>query len=375
MPESPLVMHARVVSGTGGGPEKTILNSPRFLNPLGYRSVCVYLRDPADSEFAAIEDRAAASAAPLIAVDDFGFSDWRILGRLREIVQEHQPAIWHGHDYKSNLLGLMLRRDHPMRLVTTVHGWVQKTWKTPLYYYIDRQCLPRYDEVICVSQDLYDDCIRLKVPNENLSLIDNAIALDDYELDMTRDDAKRELGVPPDQQLVVAVGRLSQEKGFDILVRAVANLIDGGVDVGLVIAGGGAEQGPLERLIASTGHGDRIRLLGFVQDPRTLYRAADLYVLSSRREGLPNVVLEAMAMGVPVVATEIAGMPKLIQHDVNGRLVAPDDLPALQGAIAELLGDAELRDRLSEAGRTTVEDRFSFSQRMQKVVGVYAATT
>lgn len=366
-------MHARVVSGTGGGPEKTILNSPRFLEPLGYRSVCVYLRDPADPGFAAIENRAVASHAPLIAVDDFGFSDWRIVGRLREIVAEHQPAIWHGHDYKSNLLGLILRQHHPMRLVTTVHGWVQKTWKTPLYYSIDRQCLSRYDDVICVSQDLYDDCLRLKVPAQNLSLIDNAIALDDYELKLTRDDAKREVGASPEQQLVVAVGRLSREKGFDVLIQAIANLIDGGVNVGLAIAGDGKDRESLERLIANTGHSDRIRLLGFVSDPRILYRAADLYALSSRREGLPNVVLEAMTMGVPVVATQIAGMPKLVQHDVNGRLVPPDDLPALQASIGELLGDGDARHRISTSARFTVEERFSFRARMRKVADTYAA--
>ncbi len=367
-------MHARVVSGTGGGPEKTILNSPRFLEPLGYRSVCVYLRGPADSGFAAIENRAAASHAPLIAVDDFGVFDWRIVIRLREIVAEHKPSIWHGHDYKSNLLGLLLQRHHPMRLVTTVHGWVQKTWKTPLYYYIDRQCLPRYDDVICVSQDLYDDCLRLRVPAKNLSLIDNAIALDDYKLNLTREEAKRELGVPSEQQLVVAVGRLSHEKGFDILIQAMANLIEAGANVGLAIAGGGTQREALERLIASTGHADRIRLLGFVGDPRTLYRAADLYTLSSRREGLPNVVLEAMAMGVPVVATEIAGMRKLIQHNVNGSLIPPHDLNALQAAIDELLSDGDARQRLSAAGRSTVEERFSFKQRMRKVAAIYAAS-
>ncbi|EMI56166.1 Glycosyl transferase, group 1 domain protein [Rhodopirellula sallentina SM41] len=97
--------------------------------------------------------------------------------------------------------------------------------------------------------------------------------------------------------LVVGVGRLSKEKGFDLLVKAVANLIDAGVDVGLAIAGDSAERESLQKLIDSTGHQNQIRLLGFVADPRVIYRAADVYALSSRREGLPNVVLEAMAMG------------------------------------------------------------------------------
>ena len=328
--DEPLVMHVRVVSGTGGGPDKTILNSPRFLSPMGYRCVCVYLRDPRDDGFSVIAERAAVRNAPLEAVDDFGIKDFGIVSRLRELVDRYQPTIWHGHDYKSNLLGLMLARRHPMQMVTTVHGWVQKTWKTPLYYFIDRQCLPRYGKVICVSQDLFDDCLRVGVPAKNLSLIDNAIALDDYELDIDSAEAKRQLGFPSDTTLVVGVGRLSNEKGFDLLIQAVANLIDSGADVALSIAGDGAERESLQQRIDSSGHADRIRLLGFVADPRVVYQAADLYALSSRREGLPNVVLEAMAMSVPVLATKVAGMPTLIQDGVNGRLIALDSLAELQ---------------------------------------------
>ncbi|WP_144058897.1 glycosyltransferase [Rhodopirellula sp. SWK7] len=368
---APIVMHVRVVSGTGGGPDKTILNSPRFLNPLGYRCVCVYLRDPGDDGFSVIAERAAEKKASLEAVDDFGIKDVGIVSRLRELVDCYQPTIWHGHDYKSNLLGLMLRRRHPMQLVTTVHGWVQKTWKTPLYYFVDRQCLPRYDRVICVSQDLYDDCLRSGVAATNLSLIDNAIALDDYAASNDPAEAKQRLSFSTNTTLVVGVGRLSNEKGFDLLIRSIANLIDSGADVSLAIAGDGAEHDSLQQLIRSTGHQDRIRLLGFVADPRTVYRAADLYALSSRREGLPNVVLEAMAMGVPVLATRVAGMPTLISDDVNGRLVEPDDMDELQQALAALIADPSARQRYGEAGRQTVEERFSFEGRMKKMVDVY----
>jgi glycosyltransferase involved in cell wall biosynthesis len=364
-------MHVRVISGTGGGPDKTILNSPRFLRELGYRCVCVYLRDPGDGGFSVIEKRAHDLHAPLEAVDDFGITDWGVVRRLGRLVEQYRPRIWHGHDYKSNLLGLMLRRQYPMQMVTTVHGWVLKTWKTPLYYFIDKQCLPRYDKVVCVSQDLYDDCQRLGVAEGDLLVIDNAIALDDYELELSREQAKAKLGVNPSSQLVVGVGRLSDEKGFDLLIQAVANLIDAGLDVSLAIAGDGAEQERLETLIRHTAQEGRIHLLGFVSDPRVVYRAADVYALSSRREGLPNAVLEAMAMEVPVLATRVAGMPSLIEQDVNGRMIAPDDLDALQASLEDLLDDGNAQKRLGRAGRLTIEERFSFANRMRKMVDVY----
>ncbi|QDV82870.1 glycosyltransferase [Planctomycetes bacterium TBK1r] len=409
----PLVLHTRVISGQGGGPEKTILNSPRFLGPLGYRGVCVYLRDPGDAGFAVVRARAEQKRAPLIEVDDLGIRDWRVVGRMRQAVEQvvgewaadcrrqasppladarpsqgeggfkacasqgegdfaTRPFLWHGHDYKSNLLGLLLKKHFPqMRLVTTVHGWVQKTWKTPLYYAIDKWCLKRYEHVICVSRDLFEDCQRLGVPDNRLSLIDNAIALDDYDFDLEQSAAKQKLGFAAETKLVVGVGRLSAEKGFDLLIDAVARLIDGGHDVGLAIAGDGAAKDALQTQINATGFADRIRLLGFVADPRLVYRAGDVYTLSSHREGLPNVVLEAMAMRLPVLSTKVAGMPDLVVDQENGLLVDTGDGDAIRMSLERLLGDPALRDRLAAAGRQTVEERFSFASRMEKVAAVY----
>lgn len=373
----PLVMHVRVVSGHGGGPDKTILNSPRYLERLGYRSVCVYLRDPADSGFPVLADRAAEKRAPLVAVDDFGIRDWKLLARVSKLVDRDPPAIWHGHDYKSNLVGLLVNRQRikrghpPMRLVTTVHGWVHKTWKTPLYYFIDRQCLPRYEQVICVSRDLHDDCLRIGVPPERLSLIDNAIALDDYEFGISQAEARAQLCFHPQRPLIAAVGRLSAEKAFDRLIDAVVALNRSGTEVGLAIAGSGVEQDRLQERAVSSGLIDRIHLLGYFADPRLLYQAADLFVLSSLREGLPNVVLEAMAMRKPVIATRIAGLPNIIQDGVNGRLIEPNNTEAIQNAIAELLAAPDQRTRLAEAGRQTIEDRYSFDKRMEKIKAVY----
>ena len=240
---APLVLHARVVAGKGGGPDKTILNSPRYLEPLGYRCTCVYLRHPDDSGFSILRERASSKRAPLAEVDDFGFTDFGIIKRLRRLVSEHQPqspVIWHGHDYKTNLLGWMLRRHFPeLILVTTAHGWVHKTWKTPLYYAVDRWSMKRYQHVICVSRDLHEAASKLGLSADRLSLIDNAIALDDYELELDQASAKQQLGVSVDSKLVVAVGRLSDEKGFDILINAIGQLLRAGQNVELAIAGEG----------------------------------------------------------------------------------------------------------------------------------------
>src|SRR5947209_7570492 len=127
----PVVLDVRVVSGTGGGPDKTILNSPRFLQPLGYRMLCAYLHPPGDPGFDVLRQRATQLQAPLFEIIDGGPFDLRAVAGLLSLCRRERVAIYHGHDYKSNLLGLLLARFHPMRLLTTVHGWVVHTARTP----------------------------------------------------------------------------------------------------------------------------------------------------------------------------------------------------------------------------------------------------
>ena len=112
-------------------------------------------------------------------------------------------------------------------------------------------------------------------------------------------------------------------------------------------------------------------LAGFLDDPRELYRAIDVFVLSSLREGLPNVVLEAMASQRAVVTTRVNGIPRLVSNDDNGIVVETDSVDELHKGLVRCLSDESFRLRLAAAGRKTVEDQFSFTTRMQKVVDVY----
>ncbi|MEX2317851.1 MAG: glycosyltransferase family 4 protein [Pirellulales bacterium] len=367
----PMVLHTRVITGQGGGPDKTILNSPRFLATLGYRSVCAFLRPPHDKGFQAIRQRAEQWHAPIEEIEDRNAIDLRALKRLLGVCRRLDVDIWHAHDYKTNLFGLLLRRLHPMRLVTTCHGWVEHTSRTKLYYRVDRWSLPRYERVICVSEDLVNQCRKQRVADDKLVLIENAIDTDEYCRSIDVVAAKQKLNFPAGRFLLGAAGRLSPEKAFDDLIRAVGELVRRGVDLGLFIAGDGPQRDALQRLIDELKLQDRVRLLGFQGDLRPFYQSLDLFVLSSLREGLPNVMLEAMALEVPVVATRIAGIPRVISDGENGLLVDPSDLAGLTHAIGQALGSASLRERLSVAGRRTVDERYSFAARMKKIAAIY----
>ncbi len=367
----PVVLDARVVTGGGGGPDKTILNSPRFLRERGYEMVCAYLHPPHDPGFAGIVAKAQKAGAPLVAVPDRGPWDWRVVTALLKVCRERDVAVWHGHDYKTNLLGLVLHKLYPMRLVTTLHGWVERTARTPAYFRVDRLCLPWYEEVYAVSPDLVAAGRAAGVAKSRCVLLENGIDLDEYRPAAPTGGAKAALGVPPDALVVGGVGRLSPEKAFDALIRSVPALVGRGLDVHAVIVGEGGDRPRLEALARDLGVAGRVHLTGWRADVRAAFAGFDVFALPSLREGLPNVLLEAMALGVPAVATRIAGIPRVVTDGVDGLLIHPGQQAELDAALGTLLSDADMRNRLATAARATVEARYSFAARMDRLAGHY----
>ena len=139
----------------------------------------------------------------------------------------------------------------------------------------------------------------------------------------------------------------------------------------LLIVGEGSERANLERLASELHLGDRVRLAGWQADVRGHFEAMDVFALSSLREGLPNVLLEAMALEVPVVSTRVNGVPRLVQDGRNGFLVNAGDLDGLTTALSGLLRNDGLRELFRAAGRRTVETRYSFATRMQRLERLY----
>lgn len=364
------VLHARIVSGTGGGPDKTILNSPRHLAGTRYRALAAFLHAPGDPGIAELERRALAADCPFLPIPDAHPLDLRTLERMARLCREENVRIWHGHDYKSNLFGALLERLCDLKLATTVHGWVKLTHKTPLYFAVDRFALRRYHDVMAVSQDLFDACLAIGVAPERLTLIENAIDTQQFRRRAAaRDTARR---AQSRERLVIgAVGRLSEEKGFHLLIEAAERAIEHGVDLELWIAGEGDQHGRLAAQIASSPHAARMRLLGFERDPIALYEALDLFVLSSLREGLPNVVLEAMAMEVPVLATRCGGMDAFAHDGQDAALVPVNSVDALADGIVRLARDPRLRAQLARTARSRVERDCSFAVRMAREVERY----
>jgi glycosyltransferase involved in cell wall biosynthesis len=173
--------------------------------------------------------------------------------------------------------------------------------------------------------------------------------------------------VTGEPQTVLTVARLHEQKGLEVVVHAAREL----PGVRFLIAGEGPERPSLERLTRSLGVEERVVLLGHRDDITALLGDADLFVLPSRYEGFPLALLEAMASGVAVVASDIPGITELVTDDSRGLLVAPGDVSGFTRAIGELLGHDARRAALGRAARQLVEERYDADELARRVVAQY----
>ena len=367
---APLVLHVRVVAGSGGGPDKTVLRSARYAASAGLNMGAAYIHPRRAAGIAAVREQAAAHDCPLWTIPERGPLDPRTVGRLLRLCRQQRVRIWHGHDYKSNALGLLLRRFHPMKLVTTVHGWTDETIRTRLYARIDRWCLPRYDQVIAVSRRLHADCLAAGVSPERLSYLPNGIDPSEYQRRHSRNRVRRRLDLDPDQFALGVVGRLSLEKGVDRAVRLLPRLQPSCPNVQLHLIGDGPERSALRALATQLNVRDRVTFWGWQRQMAPFYEMLDLLVLPSHTEGLPNAVLEALAMHTPVAATDVGDVRHLLDDGRCGILLADDDT-AWPRQLAPLITSSAQRAQLTERGRQRIEQHFSFAQRMDTVMQVY----
>jgi glycosyltransferase involved in cell wall biosynthesis len=266
------------------------------------------------------------------------------------------------HGYKANVLGRIAARRRGIPNVAVSRGWTGENRKVQAYEWLDRRHLRFMDRVVCVSEGQAEKVRRwCGVPDSRIMVVRNSARLSAFE---HRDpDARRKLlGMFPSDTpvslIVLGAGRLSPEKGFQVLVEAAARVAN--LAVGFVLFGEGTLRPDLEQRVAELGLGGRFVMPGFRSDLDSLVAAADVVTLPSFTEGLPNVALEASAAGVPVAATAVGGTPEVIADGETGYLVPPGDPAALAGKLTVLLNDAALRARFGEAGRTRMQERFTF---------------
>jgi glycosyltransferase involved in cell wall biosynthesis len=367
---APVVLHARVVAGHGGGPDKTIFRSARHIDRSRYTIAAAYLHPRGDRGMATLREQAEAQHCPLWQIEECGPLDLRAVRRMLALVRELKVTIWHAHDYKSDVLGLLLRRFWPMKLVTTVHGFTRETARTRLYARIDNRVLPRYDRIVAVSPALYDHCLRIGVPEANLHYVPNAIDAREFQRGRSIADARRLLDIDTDAVVMGCVGRLSKEKGVGRAIRTLARLRKATPMLQLHLFGDGPDRPRLQAMVRELKLGDRVRFHGWQRDTRPCFEALDMLLLPSRTEGMPNTVLEAMAMGVPVAATDVGGVRELL-HDGRCGVILNQHETDWVGPILGMLRDASGRAELASHARSRIESLYTYEHRFQRIAAIY----
>lgn len=179
------------------------------------------------------------------------------------------------------------------------------------------------------------------------------------------------LPIPPDTPLIVSVGNLRKVKDQQTLIQAAHRLQQQGHNFHLLLVGDGQQRAALEQLTRDLNLADHITFMGRRADVSAILADADIKVLSSRSEGLPAAIMEAMAAGLPVVATAVGGVPELVQDGLTGRLVPPDDAPALADALATLLTNSSLRQQYGRAGQQHILTHFALPDKVAELEQLY----
>lgn len=275
------------------------------------------------------------------------------------------------HDYKSNLVGLWAARRAKIGVVAVFHGHTAEDRKVRLYEALDRRTLRRVDRCVCVSRETADRVLRAGVAPQRIKVIRNAVACSDAPLDPRASRAQLAVLWPSAPKFLVgAAGRLSREKGFDLLIDAARTVV-AKRDVGIAIFGEGPLRGQLGRQIAAAGLQDRVVLAGQRGDLRSLLPGLDALVVPSRTEGLPTIVLEGMAAGVPIVAAAVGGVPEALDGDC-GRLVPPERAERIAESLLELLDCRELAEGCRQRARVAVARHFSADRQAREHHELYA---
>lgn len=381
----PRIMDFRGTYKGGGGPDKTVLNSAARHDPGKVHVLVTYLRQPEDSEFQ-IPEMARRLGINYVDVRDGGLLDRACLRTLKELLLEHGLTVIHAHDEKTLLYAWLLTfmipgvkimytcHSHPLygrEAFNSLGGYL----KFKLRQKVQILLMQRYQKpIITVSHDTKNRLISNGLDGKDVAVLHNGIDLSVWQPGRARPLLRQELHIPDDGFLVGTVARITYDKDLPTFYRVAQEVAAKVPRVTFVIVGdgNGDELAKAREEVAGRELDALIRFTGHRSDLIDIYSSFDVFLMTSLTEGLPNTLLEAMAMRIPAVATEVGGIPELLEAGTCGFLAPVGDAEALAGHVIALLNDSQLRERCGAASRKRVEEHFSFDRRVQLMEDYYS---
>jgi glycosyltransferase involved in cell wall biosynthesis len=277
--------------------------------------------------------------------------------KLRQYIVDNRIDILHTHFYKADLIGLLAARGTNCFVMTTPHGWaVRPSPSLWVYERLTKLCFPLMDAVVPLSTGLMQSLRWTPGLSGKVYLIENAVDLSEAKQDCALDAGLATLRASG-KFILGYVGRLDAGKDLETLLRAMAG--DHHPDWHAVLVGAGEHGDPLRALVAELAIADRVTFTGYREDRMAFLKGFDVFVLPSRSEGIPRCLMEAMAAGIPIVASDIPGCRNLVDGSSTGLLFPVGDERALRERVVELAESAERRASIVDGARRFIEAKFS----------------
>ena len=301
-----------------------------------------------------------------------------VIAQLRKLVASVRPDVIETHHVKSHFLVRLsgLWKETPW--LAFHHGYTNEDFRSPIYNRLDRWSLRAAARIVTMNRPFERQLGRSGIRGERITVLHNAVRpTSDGPVPVdaaTRERRRADLGIAPDERIILCIGRLSKEKGQLDLVAAIGRLrqMRPAEPVRLILAGDGPARPQIVEAIQSMGLGGQVTLAGHIPDIGRYYQAADLVVIPSLSEGSPNVLLEAMAAGIPVVATPVGGIPEIVTHGESALLVPPQNPGAMAEAINLLLSSPGTAISLAQQARANVETDYTPEARARSLLEIYA---
>jgi glycosyltransferase involved in cell wall biosynthesis len=317
----------------------------------------------------------------LAAAQSAGLSTWEIPERgrfdrgaaaqLARIVDRVDPQIVQTHNTKSHLFVKVSKFRRLRPWIAFQHGDLSTDLKLLLYNQIDRWTFPAANVVVSVCEAFTKRLLRYGVPPDRLRVLHNSAEPRPRAAPEKLRELRARLGVADADAVIVTIGRMSREKGHAELIEALHVLPATRQPWKLILVGEGPERKYLESLVAQRGMAQRVVFAGYSTNIDEFYGIATLFALPSHSEGSSNVILEAMAASVPIVATAVGGTPEILRHEVTALLPRSRDPRALAQAIARLLNDEKEASNLASAALDDLRNRFSPAAYRDRLVEIY----
>ena len=339
------------------GAERWVLALARNIDPQAIVCDLAVTREGPNQDLTLAEFYPTDQGQQVHYLDMHGRFDFRAIARLCKVIHDRNIDVIHTHGYKSDILGLIAARRTGIACVSTPHGFSGKVgWKLGTFIKVGTHMLRYYDRVVPLSEELMSDMKRFQVPQEKTCFIRNGVDL--TEIDAVVDTLPTvERGA--DGKTIGFIGQMIPRKGLGDLLAVFDTLYRKNTDLALLLIGDGRERNELEKQANAQESRDAISFLGFRSDRLELLAKMDLFVMTSSLEGIPRCLMEAMAVGVPVVAYDIPGVDQLVTHGETGMLAPHGDKAALERCCQEVLEDRDLAETLIANGRRLVEEKYS----------------